>query len=280
MAKLLKRAPPAAKVLRSSRDLAIELSSNEGFAESRQVMAQTLWGDGNLAPYDNVFAAGAVMALVLVTSSAFGVVAPRLAGRLKRLSEEIGVWIDASETEPVRFSLDRRKTDKVRKGTWESGKGVLRKERFTALYLAQPSQFANPLAALYAEGATGLRTGGQVFVADLVSTETYAQAVSLLPQVVVPGIVHLQREEDHRSALAAAKLEIQNEFDMTRDLMLAVRNAFLKALGKLSDVRALDQPWRNQRLVGFLAELECWFKLYRLIELGHVKAKGLLAAKA
>jgi hypothetical protein len=274
MVKLLKRAPPAAKKMLSSHDLAIELSSNEGMAESRMVVAQHLWGEANLAPSDSLFASSAIAALLVNSSSAFAVVAPRLFGRLTRLAEETRIWVDVFETEPVRFSLDRRKVATIRRTPWTDARGLIPKNKFTTIFVAQPTHVTQSLATLYADCRLGLKAGGDLYVADLISVTS--PAAPLMPDVTVPGCENLMSVEVHRRAFAEAKLTIQQEYDLTRDLMMAIRDGFLKGVGRLADIRQLRQPWRNQRLAGFLVELDVWFKLYCLLERGHVTARGFL----
>ena len=277
MVKLLKRAPPAAKKMLSSYDLAIELSSNEGPAESRMVVSQILWGEANLAPYDNLFSSSAIAALIINAASAFAVVAPYLSGRLSRLSDEAAIWIDVYETRPVRFSLDRRKAAKIRHTPWINGNKLIPKGKFSALYVAQPSQLTKSLGAFYQECKAGLRATGELFAADIVAAKSFDAAAQTVSGLAMPGATQLLDMDAHRKALADAKLKIHQEYELTQDLMMAIRTGFLKGVGKLSDIRALDQPWKKQRLGGFLLELETWFKLYRLMELGHVMATGFLA---
>ncbi len=277
MVKLLKRAPPTAKKMLSSHDLAIELSSNEGPAESRMVVAQSLWGDANLAPQDNLFGASAIAAMVIHAASAFAVVAPHLSSRLSRLSDEAAIWIDVYETRPARFSLDRRKAPKIRRTPWVDGKGLLPKGKFSSLFVAQPSLVTRSLVTLYRECRAGLRANGELYAADLVATDSFATAAQMMPDITFPGATQLLGMAAHRKAFADAKLNIHQEYELTQPLMMAIRDGFLRGVGKLPDIRALDRPWRNQRLAAFLMEVEAWFKLYRLMELGHVMAAGFLA---
>lgn len=277
MVKLVKRAPPAAKSLRGSHELAIELSSNETAAESRVVVAQNLWGEGDLTPYDSVFASAAVMSLGVTTNSSFAAVVPHRSGELTRFSEEIGVWIDVLEVASVRFSLDRRRADKIKRGSWTPGKGLLPKGKFAYLYLAQPSFLAATLGAIYREAADGMKSSGALFLADIfIANPAVSDA---LPSIQIPGSARWQSVDAHLRALADAKLNVDQEFDLNRDVLMAIRDGFLRGVGKLSDIRALEQPWRNQRQTGFMLELETWFKLYRLIELGAITAKAYICRK-
>lgn len=278
MVKLVKRAPPAAKKLLASHDLAIELSSNEGPTESRLLVAQNLWGEANLRPQDGLFGSTAIIALVVNPTSAFAVLAPHLSGRLTRLSEESAIWIDAFEAEPMRFSLDRRSAAKIRRTEWSLGKGQLAKPKFTSIYLAEPGRLASSVRSAYQEASGGLRRGGQLFAADLMVKRS-AEAAQTMSGIEVPGQRQWLSRDAHVEAIAAANLKIDQEYDLTKELMTTIRSGFLRGLTKLADTRALPQPWRSQRLAAFLQEIEAWFKLYYLLELGHVTATGILATK-
>ena len=274
MVKLVKRAPPAAKRLRSNHDLAIELSSNEGMAESHLVVAQNLWGEANLGPQDSLFATTAIMALTLTPASAFSVVARNLSGRLTRLSEETGFWVDAYELEPIRFSLDRRKGAKIKRNVWQAG--ALPQSKYTDLFVHEPARLTAGLDALYAECAASLRDRGHLFIADMVLDGATAQTIE---SARLGQSRRWCTQMDHLQALSQSRLKVQQQFEMTRDLMVAVRDGFLKGIGRIPDIRALELPWRSQRLSGFLVELEHWFKLYKMLEHGQVSAIGFLTEK-
>jgi hypothetical protein len=276
MANLLKRAPPAAKKVIASQDIDIELSSNEGRPESRIIVAQHLWGGGNYTPYDHSFVSSAILALAVNGKSALAVVAPYVSSRLTRLSEELKIWIDVYQTRPIRFSLDGRKAEKIKRNPGADGTRAIPKRKFSAVIISQPSQVTNALGAFYGECRNSLRSSGQIFVADLVAMPSFDAASPVGSLITGPNAGPLMSLDAHRRAFAGAKLTVQREVDTTREVMNTIRDRFVKGMGKLADYRALEEPWRKQRLDGFLAEVEAWFLLHRLLEQGHVTAKGFL----
>jgi hypothetical protein len=271
-----KKRTPLVLLAQNDSATPIVLSPEEGPAESELAVAQDLWGVGNLSPLDDLFGSAALMSLAVTPTSIFGVIGCHLGARLKRYSTDTGVWIDVFTNEPP-LSLQDHDNARIKLHRLNDKGRTLAKSRFSALAVLQASKNSHSLQATYGECANGMKRGGQLFSADLMRLST-GEACSLQARTDAKA-QSFPSLRDHKNALAAAQLSIQNEHDLTGHLMAAIRHGFLKGTNMLGILRKLDEPWKSQRLSAFCSQLQTWLNLFQSLQDGEVTAKGLHAVK-
>jgi hypothetical protein len=254
-------------VLLAQKDPAkdVELSPEEGPAESRLAVAQDMWGGGNLSPCDTPFAARAIGAMVPVKGTTFGVVCHHLGRRLFTYGRESGIWIDAFEGESALSHLEKRPKDKVKLMAWASGK--LGTGRFTNLAVLSPYRLDGPHEAIVQKAAKALKPGGSLFLADLMRSGDS------------PGQPELETQSQYRGWLEQAGLKFYSEHALTGDVGTAMLHGLHSAINMLANIKNLHDPWKTQRLKAFQQELDYALQLHRAMERGEIVAQGLLYTK-
>ena len=259
--------------------LPIALNATETVLESQLAVVQDLWGPENYSPLDEPFSSTALIAVPLTSGAIFGVVGSHLGARLRRYSEETGIWIDAFENNPPACRPQERKGVKVKFHKWTDNGNQLAENRFSLLFVFQAGEMSGPLPSIYSRCAKGLRKGGQLFVADLMRPGAVLDGKACSHKLRPPHDRCLRSLDDHKEALNAARLIVRKEYDLTEHVMAAIRHGLLGSTIMLTNVRKLENPWRIQRLSAFREQLETWLGLFQLLDLGVVSARGLLASK-
>ena len=253
----------------------IDLDAGEGPFESWLAVAQDIWGEGNLTPFDNVFTATAIGALAVTGKAIFGAVCHHLGSRLFSFSREIDIWIDAYEGEQSVSQTQKRPKDKVKLSLWKVGSRQLGTKRFTKLAALQVSRLQTGIDSFSRDCAGSLKAEGNLFLADLMK----GSGGTSVPLSVRHGNVELRSLEDHRNALTSAGLVLHNEYDLTSDVQGAIRKGLFNSIKVLTNIRMLKEPWRKQRLAAYYRELELVCELYNGLENGGLVAAGIVAVK-
>lgn len=253
---------------------AIELDPNEGPPESRLAVAQDVWGPGNLTPLDNVFASTAIGVLAVTSKAKFGVLCYHLGSRLFRFSRDMDVWIDAYECDSTVSLRQKRPKDKIKLNPWEADGRQLGTNRFTKLAVLNMNGRGLPFARIASAAADSLRPGGELFVAGLVAGATGADTTAAQPEESEP--LSMAKSKD---AVSGAGLTVANEVDLSEGVKSALRKGLHDSIGTLSSIRALKQPWKNQRLAAYLKEIETAARLYADLDRAHRAAVGIHAVK-
>lgn len=236
--------------------------------EATLSMAQELWGQGHLSPLEEILESQALVSLPLGKASKVAVVAPFLGHRLQRYSKEKGLWIDAFESDLGLARFVREKGTKASFKAWSGDQpGLLGTSRFTEVLVFRPSLICEDLPLLYSETAKSLRAGGRIFVGDLASSSK---------RPFPPGTRPMP---DHLNAMKGAGLMPGPEVDLSRELNLKIRRAFLKSTEKLPDLRALQEPLKARALAAYFAELGQWAAVATVIEAARLTVFGLVAAR-
>jgi len=253
------------------------LTSDENPSDSALIVAQDIWGAGNLTPLDHLFCSTAIMNLVPKLSMGF--IGRHLGRRLHRYSEDTGIWIDAFETDLVLSRLHKKKDSTIRLKEWNDNAALFKKSRYSTFIVVQASEICASLNTVYGQSANGLKADGRLFVADLMWSGVDSHGATRPGSVKGPGGQYLRTFDEHKGALAAAGLTIEGKYDLSDGLMSAVRNGFLQSLKTLSELRALNEPERSQRRFAFNAQLETWATLYILAQQRAISATAFLALK-
>ena len=246
---------------------AVGSTSDEKSAESTLVAAQDIWGLGNLSPLDHLFGSTAIMKLVPKLS--LGFIGRHLGRRMHRYAEDTGIWIDAFETELALSRLHRKKSSNIRLNKWNKDATLLKKNRYAALVVVEPSQVCPSLEVVYGQCTSGLKLEGRILVADLMRSGMHRS-------IRGPAGGDLHSFDEHKNALASVGLTIEEEHDLTDNLMAAIRSGFCETLKML---RQLSMPDRRERQVAYCDQLEVWGTLYALAQKRVIHAAGFLATK-
>lgn len=237
--------------------------------ESALAVVQELWGLGNGSPLDHLFGSSVIVSLTPTTT--FVVLCRRIGERLRRFSEEAKIWIDAFETEPALSLARKTKNAKVKLAHWGAEESLLKKGRYTNCVAFEPGAFAEP-ETVYGQCAHGLKRGGRIFVADLMST-----SADLLR---CPDGRVVRPRETHWQAAEAAGLAIERDVDLSSGLQAAIRSGFFQSIQLLAEIRTLSGPRKMQRQAAYLLELETWSFVYAALERGAMTATGFLATRS
>jgi hypothetical protein len=238
------------------------------------MLAQELWGHGNLSPLDEIFESQALVTLAVAKTAKVAFVARHLGRRLQRYSKETGLWIDAFEAEPALSLLHKDKDAKISFKPWDNSPKLLGSAKFTDVIAFQMSALSAELPAIYGLLAKSLKKAGRLFVADFM-----AGAAGARTRAGPALLQNLQPLADHKQALAAAGLAVLKEFDLTQDVVVKIRHGFSASTEKLSEIRQLEQPLKRQMTAHYCAQLETWATAARLLEAGMITARALLAGK-
>ena len=214
--------------------------ADETATESALVVAQSLWGLGNLSPLDHLFGS---TALINVSAKAnLGFIGYHLGRSLQRYSEDTKLWIDSFETDPALTKQNKKKKATIQIGAWHEIPALFKKDRYPAIIVLQASDVCTSLEIAYAQCTHGLKATGRAFIADLMLSEG-----PQLPALTGMNGKPLRSIDDHKKALAAAGLKIEKEIDLCNGLVSDIRGGFRDALLRIPDFLSLDQPRKNQR---------------------------------
>jgi hypothetical protein len=237
------------------------------------IIAQDLWGHGNLSPLDDIFESHALVALAPSKVAKLAVVAAHMGRRLQRYSKDTGLWIDAFESEPELSRFTKEKDAKISFSAWDTSKKPLGAAKFTDLIAFQTSARCDTLAAFYELAAKCLKSQGRIFAADLVLTPGAREpAAGALFKSLKPW-------NDHQQAVGAAGFKIEKELDLTQELMAKIRHGFHAGTEKLGELRQLEEPHKCRMTAAFCAQLETWATAAMLFETGRLCARALIANK-
>jgi len=248
----------------------VELATDEGPFESWLAVAQDMWGQGNLTPFDSIFASRAIGTIVPTQGGNFATLCYQLGNRLFTFSREAGIWIDAFEAESTLSKLEKRPKDKVKLATWSLGKNQLGKNRLTHLAILAPSRLEGSPEAIIKEAAQGMKKDAQFFYADLLYGP-HGHAIK--------GRPHLARPEDVKYWMECAGLKFYSEIDITGDVRVALLRGLHNSLNMLANIRKLQEPWRTQRFKAFEKELEETVRLHMALERHETVAMGFYYTK-
>jgi hypothetical protein len=236
-------------------------------------IAQRLWGWGNLSPLDDVFGSMTIVRLALTRNSKFGLIACRLGGRLQRYSKEAGLWIDAFESEQRHPGLHKEKDTKCTLRSWAEDEAMLGDGKYTDVAVFEPAGVSS-LPLIYSQCAKGLKDGGKLFVADLMAQDTISEQSSPVP---LGRVFHSVSE--HERALAASGLALQTQVDLSRDVLIKVRQGLIALADLLVEARKLDNPKKKLTRAALGSQVETWARIGARLDTGAMTATGLLALK-
>lgn len=249
----------------------VELTPDEGPFESWLAVAQDMWGQGNLTPFDSIFASRAIGTIVPTQGGNFACVCYQLGSRFFTFSREAGIWIDAFEGEGTLSKLEKRPKDKVKMALWSQGKNQLGKNRLTHLAVLAPSRLQGSPEVVIQEAAAGMKKDAQFFYADLLYGP-HARLIKGQSQTHV-------RPEDVKYWMECAGLKFYSEIDITGDVRVALLRGLHNSLNMLANIRKLHEPWRTQRFKAFEKELEETVRLHMALERQEVVAMGYYYTK-
>lgn len=247
----------------------VELAPEEGPFESWLAVAQDMWGQSNLSPFDSIFASRAIGTIVPTQAGNFGVLTYQLGARLFTFSREGGIWIDAFEAEPALSKMEKRPKDKVKLAAWAPGKGLLAGKKLTHMAILSPSKMPGTVEGMIKEAGPALKKDAQVFVADVMCAPN-----------AKPSAYFKHKPEEYKAWLEAAGMKFYSEIDITGDVRVALLRGLHNSLNMLANIRKLREPWKNQRIKAFEKELEAVVSLHMAIEKHLVVAMGLYFTKA
>jgi hypothetical protein len=239
-------------------------------------VAQRIWGWGNLSPLDDVFGSLAVIKLTLTRNSKFGLIAARFGNRLQRFSKEVGLWVDAFESEPRHLALQKEKQVKCTLKPWNADEALLGAGKFTELAIFEASQITNPVSILSRQCAKGLKVDGRLFLADLMLPDEDGDSDAWTHLRLARP---LQSKSNLRRALAESGLKIEEELDLTFDVAAKIRHGLVAIADLLVDARNLDEPQRRVTRAALASQVETWARTAAYLHAGQLSATGLLARK-
>jgi hypothetical protein len=262
------RAAPGVKAPRSGDHLV---------TDAPHVVAQDIWGRGNLSPLDVQFGSQAIMSLV--PSKGFGFAGLHLGYRLLKYAEDMKASVDAAERDIALTRVYTKKSSSIRNVPWKSGSPAFKANRYESFIVAQASTLNMPLEALYQQSAMSLKGRGKIFAADLMEFKSGAGLGMKLRGVAAGEGWRFHSCEDHVKSIADAGFAIESRFDMSAALLASIRSGFYKSLGALAELRTSDQTDRPKHLAAYLEQIETWGTVYALVEAGKLEATGILAIK-
>lgn len=271
--------PPSARVGQAGRPggtAVLPPSATEPQSESSLAVAQSLWSRGNLSPLDGLFGATAIVKLV--PTSGFGFIGNHLGQRLHKYANDLGVGVDAAEADPTLTGRYAKNKSSIRSVEWNPDVPIFKAGQHEAFIVLLGSALRGSLAAVYGQGAAGLRRGGKLFAGDLMVSDENVGAPC--PPWVGPfGGSPLYPFKAHASAVEFAGFAIEGKNDLTENFMAAVRSGLLQSLNMLEELRSFDNPNRIRRIEAFAAQLEAWKRVYDLAAARKIEVACILATR-
>jgi hypothetical protein len=266
---MIMRAIKTAEPAKSRAGTGGRSSDEETPEESSLLVRQELWGLGNGSPLDHLFGSAAIVGLTPTT--AFVVVCHRLGDRLRRYAQESNIWVDAYETELALSQARKTKASKLALVPWSPTANLLKKDRYTICVLFEPGAIGE-LATIYGQCAQGLKRGGRLFAADVMTKAGES--------VHCPDGRVVRPRAEHWKAAEAAGFAIERDLDMSPGLQASIRSGFLQSIRLLAEIRALRGPCKLQRQSTYMIELETWSLIHHLIDRDLATATGFLATRS
>jgi hypothetical protein len=246
-------------------------------SDSALLVAQDIWGLGNLSPLDYLFASTAIMNLVPKLNMGF--VGCHLGRKFHRYAEDTGIWIDAFETDLTLSRLHKKKNSTIRLNEWRSDPALLKKDRYPSFVVVQAGAVCASLESVYGPAANGLKMTGKLFAADLMRVGSDGHAEGQKSPVNGPGGQSLHTFDEHKNALESVGLAIEGKYELGDSFMGAIRSGLRQSLKSLSELQSLGEPCQSQRRSAFCVQLQMWVTLYKLAQKREISAIGLLATK-
>ena len=240
--------------------------------DSALVVSRTMWGPGNVTPVDHSVGATAIVKLGMVPKSTLGFIGCSLGERLYRYAKDTDIWVDAFETDAVTVG-PRIKHKSIKLNGWKTAPALFKANRYTTVIISQPSCVCPSLDTVFGQAAHGLKTGGVLYAVDLM------RCAADTPAIAGPTRQSLRTQDEHKAALDAAGFAIENEFDLTPDLMATIRAGFIKALEMFSELQEAEEPEKTQRQHALVKQLEIWGPLYLMARKRMLCAMGFLVVK-
>lgn len=252
-------------------------SGTTGNSEVSLALAQNLWGRGNLTPLDTQF--GSMAIIKLVPTAGFGFIGYHLGHRLQKYADDMALAVDAAEVEPALTRLYKKHKSSINTRVWTRDLSLSKANRHHSFIIFLPSTLCTPLEDLYGTCATSLKMGGKLFVADIMETKPGVTKESNVKFMGCPDKLALGCFDNHIQALKSAGIEVECDYDLTENVLAAIRSGLSQSLEMLENLRVSQDVQRLPKMIAFAEQLEIWRKLYSWTEAANIKATGLLGVR-
>lgn len=261
------------------------LESGESEFESWAAVAQDLWGLGCYGPGQHDAMLQALNGVAIHKSKVVGVIGSTLGG-IGIIAEENNAYIDVMDCntellqKPPQPPADAKGGKFLKSLGWDPNKIQMPAARYHGLVCAGAISLAPNLADAVQSLTAAVKPGGFLFIDEIFATDPSAAALIAQGIARATEKLHLRPQDEIVKALQGASLELRSNAASAEPVMDAIRKGLLGGKDIAQILTTIPAPFRKQRMMAFVGELQRAAVLFQALEKGLATAARLIFRKA
>lgn len=261
------------------------LESGETELESWAAVAQDLWGLGCYGPGQHDAMLQGLNGVAIHKSKVVGVIGSTLGG-IGVIAEENNADIDVMDCNAELLQKNPQPQAEAKGGkflkfsAWDSQKIQMPSARYHGLVCAGAIALTPNLQNTVQSLTSAVKPGGflfidEIFVADPSAATLIAQGIARSGEKL-----HLRPQDEITKALQDASLELRSNVSCSDLLMDSIRKGLLGGKDIAQILTTIPAPFRKQRMMAFVGELQRAAVFYQALDKGLATAARLVCRKA